>query len=132
MKRFFYIDNIYIYILKKAKEIFLNESNIVPIRLPVTICGDIHGQFYDLMELFKIGGKAPVKIRLAFKIIFFFYFLGNKLSLFRRLCWSWILKRRVNIFICNKYFIRCISLVIALKVRYSDRITLLRGNHESR
>ena len=37
----------------------LEESNVQPVRCPVTVCGDVHGQFHDLMELFRIGGKAP-------------------------------------------------------------------------
>lgn len=32
---------------------------MVPVRAPVFICGDVHGQFYDLIELFKIGGPIP-------------------------------------------------------------------------
>ncbi|KAM1477410.1 hypothetical protein ACFXTO_039269 [Malus domestica] len=41
----------------KAKEILMEESN--PVKSPLTICGDIHGQFHDLAELFRIGGKCP-------------------------------------------------------------------------
>ena len=42
-----------------VKELLMEESNIQPVNTPVTICGDVHGQFYDLMELFRIGGDLP-------------------------------------------------------------------------
>lgn len=37
----------------------MHESNVVHIRAPVTVVGDIHGQFFDLIEIFKIGGYCP-------------------------------------------------------------------------
>ena len=43
----------------KAKEVLVKESNVQPVKAPVTICGDIHGQFHDLKELFRLGGKLP-------------------------------------------------------------------------
>lgn len=42
-----------------VKEVLMEESNIQPIVTPVTICGDIHGQFYDLLELFRVAGGMP-------------------------------------------------------------------------
>jgi serine/threonine-protein phosphatase 4 catalytic subunit len=43
----------------QAREIFVEEGNVQRVDAPVTICGDIHGQFYDLKELFKVGGECP-------------------------------------------------------------------------
>jgi serine/threonine-protein phosphatase 4 catalytic subunit len=43
----------------KARELFMEDANIERISSPATICGDIHGQFDDLLELFRIGGDCP-------------------------------------------------------------------------
>eukprot|EP00466_Bigelowiella_natans_P017543 jgi/Bigna1/75278/fgenesh1_pg.33_\ len=91
-------------LVAKAREILEREDNVQPVRCPVTICGDIHGQFYDLLELFHIGGMPPDTNYL---------FMGDYVD-------------RGN------FSIESVSLVVALKVRHKDRVTMLRGNHESR
>lgn len=88
----------------RAREILAEESNVQKVSAPITICGDIHGQFYDLIELFKIGGECPDANYL---------FLGD--------------------FVDRGYYsVETFLLLLALKVRYPARITLIRGNHESR
>ncbi|KAF0022552.1 hypothetical protein F2P81_025178 [Scophthalmus maximus] len=89
---------------EKAKEILTKESNVQEVRCPVTVCGDVHGQFHDLMELFKIGGKSPDTNYL---------FMGDYVDR-------------------GYYSVETVTLLVTLKVRFQERITILRGNHESR
>ena len=42
-----------------AEELIVIESNIQPVATPVTVCGDLHGQFYDVLELFRVAGGVP-------------------------------------------------------------------------
>lgn len=43
----------------RVRDILLEESNVHLVQSPVTICGDIHGQFWDVLEIFRQGGEAP-------------------------------------------------------------------------
>lgn len=91
-------------ICKLAFDIFLTEKNIVEVRTPITICGDIHGQFFDLLELFKISGYLPNTSYL---------FMGDYVD------------RGLK-------SVETICLLLCYKIKYPNRIHLTRGNHESR
>lgn len=44
---------------ERARSLISEESNVHSVRAPVTVVGDIHGQFHDMMEMFRMGGYAP-------------------------------------------------------------------------
>ena len=88
----------------RLKEMLMHAPNVASVDAPVTVVGDIHGQYYDLLELFSVGGFLPDTNYL---------FLGDYVDR-------------------GRHSIQTISLLVCLCVRYPKRITLLRGNHESR
>lgn len=86
------------------------------------ICGDIHGQFFDMMELFKVGGSCPETNYL---------FMGT--LVLPMLYASSYQRKRLGDFVDRGFYsVETFLLLLALKVRYPERITLIRGNHESR
>ncbi|XP_047948716.1 serine/threonine-protein phosphatase PP1-like isoform X2 [Salvia hispanica] len=86
----------------QSKEIFMHQPNLLDLEAPIKICGDIHGQYSDLLRLFEYGGLPPKSNYL---------FLGDYVDR-------------------GKQSLETICLLLAYKIKYPENFFLLRGNHE--
>nr|CAD7392848.1 unnamed protein product [Timema cristinae] len=86
----------------KSREIFLSQPILLELEAPLKVCGDIHGQYPDLLRLFEHGGFPPESNYL---------FLGDYVDR-------------------GKQSLECICLLLSYKCKYPENFFLLRGNHE--
>lgn len=86
----------------KSREVLLSQPSLLELEAPIKICGDIHGQYYDLIRLFENGGFPPTANYL---------FLGDYVDR-------------------GKQGLETICLVLAFKLKFPENFFILRGNHE--
>ncbi|CAK9115774.1 unnamed protein product [Durusdinium trenchii] len=85
-----------------ARTVFLEQSALLELEAPLKICGDVHGQYHDLLRLFEYGGFPPESNYL---------FLGDYVDR-------------------GKQSLETIILLFSYKVKFPENFFLLRGNHE--
>ena len=90
------------FIIIKAKEILMDQPVFLELESPLNVCGDIHGQFYDLLKLLDTVGTPPDSNYL---------FLGDYVDR-------------------GKFSIESICLLLIYKIKFPENFFLLRGNHE--
>lgn len=96
-------ENIIRSILRRVRPILLSQPMLVPVEAPVNVCGDLHGQITDLVEIMKAGGLPPNSRYL---------FLGDYVDR-------------------GKYGSEVITVLLGFKVLYPEQVYILRGNHET-
>ena len=90
------------YLISQSKQIVLDQPVFLELEAPLNICGDIHGQYYDLLRIFECGGYPPTSNYL---------FLGDYIDR-------------------GKFSLECICLLMCFKIKYPENFFILRGNHE--
>ncbi|CAK0823550.1 unnamed protein product, partial [Prorocentrum cordatum] len=91
-------------IIKKASETFEAEPNLLKLNDPITVVGDIHGQYYDLVKLLEVGGPPGDNQ---------YIFLGDYVDR-------------------GSFSVEVVITMFSMKIRYPKRVWMLRGNHECR
>ncbi|XP_022153006.1 serine/threonine-protein phosphatase BSL3-like [Momordica charantia] len=92
-----------------AEKIFSSEPSVLQLKAPIKIFGDLHGQFGDLMRLFDEYGAPSTAGDIAY---IDYLFLGDYVDR-------------------GQHSLETITLLLALKVEYSQNVHLIRGNHEA-
>jgi len=90
------------YLINTSKKILIEQPTFLELETPITVCGDTHGQYPDLLRLFDLGGYPPGTNYL---------FLGDYVDR-------------------GEQSIETICLLLAYKIKYEENFFILRGNHE--